>query len=152
MSRTSVVPDLIDGLIALCAQSMDCTVSDTWPVDMNSGPRILFGVEDLDGERARGASSRQSWPHASKVSRDEEGEVYGAIWVTSGVESAKDARDAAYAISGTLEGLLRADVTVGIPAVLWTSYSPDWYTPYRLDTGFGVACAVYFSISYKARL
>ncbi len=150
MARTSVVPDLIDALVAALDGVVDATVSDTWPDDLNTGDRVVIGVEDLDGERSTGATSRQSWPHASKVSRDEEGEIFGAIFCAHGDLDAKGARDAAYVMSGQIETILRADVTVGVSGVLWTSYSPDRYTPYR--TAGGVACAVYFTIAYRARL
>ena len=150
---TSVVPALIDALIAAATAVLpDVTVSDCWPAELNSGDWLLFGVADPDVNRTVGATSSQSYPHVTRPARAETGEVFGVVFCAHGDDDAKGARDAAYAVLGAVETLLRDSVTLNVPGVWKTNLSPGDYTPARFADYGGAAVTVQFKVEFEARI
>lgn len=153
MSRTSVVPDLIDAMVAdfgALAALGDVLVCDGLPLTNDDGTYLFVGVDDPDGMRTTSADSEQAWPHATSHSRSEDGAVTLAVEAREGSGTAKDVRDEVYRVAGVVQDRLRASKTLGVPGVLWLSFSS-----HRLEqaqTRDGATALLTFRITFQARL
>ena len=150
---TSPFPALIDALIAASSAALpDVNVADAWPNGIMSGDWLMFGVSDPEMNRMVGASATQTYPHATRPARDESCELAAAIFCAHGDDDAKGARDAAFAIKAAVAGLLRADVTLGVPGVWKTNLSAWRYLPRRFSDYGSAVVELELTITYEARI
>lgn len=151
---TSVIPDLIDALIAAAATALPgVDVLDGPQVtDAAPGDYLMVGVEDLDSaEEANAAESRQQWANANYTARDEDGEITCVALSWNGDGDQKAARDAVFATAAALEDALRANPSLGVSSVLWTGYgSLTQFIQAQGDTG--AAAQLTFRVHFIARL
>ena len=153
----SVVPQLIDALVTTARANAPTgvTVYDGFGVSQDPGDFLMIGVDDPNrADAASSASSRQDWANANYTSREEEGDVTCAAlsWNgDSGDAGQKAARDAVYAIAGALAGSLRADPSLGVDGVLWTSFGTSTDLQQNQDKKGSLALLV-FQIHFLARI
>ena len=153
MTRTSVIPDLIDVMVSDFAalSGMEAVqVSDGLPLSNEPGTYLFVGVDDPDGMRTTSADSEQSWPHATAHSRSEEGAITLAVESRDGEGTAKTVRDEVYRVAGLIQDRLRASKTLGVPGVLWLSFST-----HRLEqaqTMDGATALLTFRVTFTARI
>lgn len=151
--RTSVIPDLIDAMVADFASLLgdEVTVSDGYPVTNNPGTYLFVGVDDpTDRTPATSATATQDWPLATPTGRSEEGDVTLAAESWNGEADQKRARDEVFGVAGAIQNRLRESKTLGVPGVLWLSF-----TDLRLEQAqspAGAAALLTFRIQFKARL
>lgn len=152
MTRPSVVPDLIDALVAVMADRLpDVTVSDGFAVQQNSGDQLMIGVDDPDSPNpALSATTEQEWAGATATGRNESGEITCAAWAWNGSADAKDARDRVFAVAASVQALLRTDKTLGVPGLLTTGFVSSQLSQ-GLDGGTAAALLV-FRVAFKARI
>lgn len=153
MSRTSVVPDLIDAMVsdfgALPALA-DVTVSDGLALTNEIGTYLWVGVDDPDGMKTASADADQTWPHATAQARNEEGGITLSVQSITGDGNPKDVRDEVYRVAGAIQTRLRESKTLGVPGVLWLSFAN-----HRLDqwqTRDGAVALLTFRITFTARI
>jgi hypothetical protein len=150
---TSAVPALIDALFAAAVAALPSTlVFDGYGNTDDPGDFLMIGVEDPDSrDHARSATAEQDWANATYTARDESGEVTCAALSWNGDANQKAARDAVYAISAAVENLLRANPSLGVASLLWTSFGPHSDLQ-QLQDEQGALALLTFSIRFRARL
>lgn len=151
-ARSSVVPDLIDGLISAFTTALpDVTVTDGVAVGYAPGSYLMVGVDDPTLTQWVSASSTQEWPLATMTGRNEEATVTCAISTWSGDDDPKVARDAAFSIAGTVQSQLRDPSTLStIQGLLWGSYARQTLTQWQTDDGS--FCLLVFQAEFRARI
>lgn len=153
MSRTSVVPDLIDAMVSDFAALSDLSgveVSDGLSLTNEPGTYLYVGVDDPEGLKVSAADADQTWPHATAQARNEEGSITLAVESINGDGAAKDARDEVYRVAGAIQDRLCATPTLGVPGVLWTSFAN-----HRLEqaqSSEGASALITFRITFTARI
>lgn len=152
--RSSVVPDLIDAMVAqfgALPALADVTVSDGYPLTNEQGSYLFVGVDDPESaSRAASATATQEWPHATAHSRNEAGAVTLACESWNGDADQKAARDEVFRVAAEIQTALRASTTLGVPGVLWLSF-----TNLRLEQAQGAGGAgalLTFQIDFTARI
>jgi hypothetical protein len=156
---TSVIPALIDALLTSARAALQqpeanpaVRVYDGFGLTEEPGDFLMIGVDDPDVETAaNSANSEQEWPHVGHVTRDERGEITCAAVSWNGDADPKAARDGAYAITAELEDLLRADPTVGVAGVLWTSFGTSTELTQQQDKD-GASAILIFKVAFMARI
>ncbi|WP_374457714.1 hypothetical protein [Nocardioides sp.] len=153
---TSAIPEVIDALVSLANANLSgVIVSDGIGVTDDPGNFLMVGVEDPDLEGAAfSADVKQEWAAANYTARDEEGDITCVAlgWVgESGSEGQKAARDAVYAITDALETALRANPSLDLPTVLWTSFGTSSQLSQAQGAG-GSSALIVFRIHYRARI
>lgn len=153
MSRTSVIPDLIDAMVsdfAALPDLADVEVSDGFTLANEPGTYLYVGVDDPEGMKAASAEADQTWPHATAQARNEDGSITLAVESINGDGSAKDARDEVYRVAGAIQDRLRATPTLAVAGVLWMSFAN-----HRLEQGQtrdGASALLTFRITFTARI
>lgn len=153
----SVVPALIDALVAAANESadlVDVDVYDGFGVSGDIGDFLMIGVDDPDRtDNASSASSEQDWHDAGiDGERDEIGDVTCAAlsWNGDGSDAGqKTARDAVFAIAEALAAACRANPSLGVDSLLWTSYGTTTDLQQGQDANGAVALLI-FRIHFQA--
>lgn len=150
---TSVVPSLIDALIATATSALsDVNVYDGYGVTADPGDFLMVGIEDPDTDGAGfSADSRQEWANANHTARDEEGDITCVALSWNGDGEAKAARDKAYAITAQLEDALRVNPSLGVASLLWTGFGSTSQLTQLQGTG-GASALLTFRIHFRARI
>lgn len=153
--RTSVVPELLDALIAQARAVLEpqgVEVIDGLPAAWTVGDFLYVGVTDPDSPTpTAAATSTQKWPLATPTGRDETGTITCYAYVQRGSADPKEARDAAFGIVGAVQSLLRGpDVRLGVPGVLRTSFASQDFD--QGQTADGALAVVTFRIDFTARI
>lgn len=151
---TSVIPDLIDALVAAATTALpSVNVTDGIGVTDDPGDFLMIGVEDPDIEGAAfSADTRQDWAAVGTgAPRDESGEITCVALSWNGDGNAKAARDGAYAITAEVEDLLRADPDLGVSALLWTGFGSSSQLSQAQGDG-GASALLVFRINFRARI
>lgn len=152
---TSVIPALIDALVASAKNalpSQGIVVLDGYGVTEFVGNYLMIGVDDpYKPDASISASSAQDWAHANYTTRDEEGDITCAALSYSGDANQKTARDSAFATTAAMENLLRANPTLGLANLLWTSYGTSTQLEQSQDAD-GSWALIVFSVHFRARI
>lgn len=151
--RPSVVPDLIDALVAQVPPYLaeGVIVQDGQPDTWEVGDWLYVGVTDPDSPTpTNGASATQEWPLATATARNESGTLTCYALVIRGDGSVKDARDAVFAIAAGVMRLLRDDIRLGIPGMVRTSFESLDFD--QGQTPDGALAVVTFRIAFAARI
>ena len=152
---TSAVPAVIDALVTATRTSLpSLRVYDGVGISDDPGDWLMIGVDDPDVESRRrtfAATARQEWAHANFTARDEEGDVTCVAMSWNGDADIKAARDAVYATTAAVETVLRANPSLGVPNVLWTSFGPDLDLS-QMQGENGASAFVIFTVRFRARL
>lgn len=150
---TSVIPGLMDAIIATAEDVLEIRVVDSIGHANDPGDYLMVGVEDPDVEGYTvSARSAQDWANANYTSRDEEGDVTCAAYSWNGDTDQKAARDAVYATAAALEQSLRENPPQNLPDVLWTSFGVSGSELNQIQDKNGAAALLLFSIHFKARI
>lgn len=169
--RPSVVPDLIDALVARCTlllpgtEAEPVTVCDGYAMTNNAGTHLLIGVarDIVSDSTAPAVTGEQTFQSVSGRDREETGLLGCAIYALEGGrdDAQKVARDRAYGVLATIETDLRDNPRValdpdavppvaGVPGLLHLHVSD---VDYRPGIGpDGVEALVSFNLSYRARI
>lgn len=152
---TSVVPDLIDALVSLSPAYLPsgALVYDGFGVSMDPGTSYLMvGVENPEASNETYAADyHQKWANTGNLRRDEDGFILCAALAWDGDAVMKDARDAAYAVVGGVENLLRNNPTLGVSNVLWTGFGGRVQLTQNQAQN-GAIATVLFRVNFRARL
>ena len=150
---TSAVPDVIDALVTACTAALpNAKVYDGFGISDDPGDFLMIGVDDPDAaDKANSAESEQAWANADGTARDETATITCAALSWNGDANQKTARDGAYAITAAVENLLRANPSLGLPTVLWTSFGTSSQLTQVQDEQGALALLV-FRIQFRARL
>lgn len=152
---TSVIPAVIDALViaakaALPAQGI--VTLDGFGVTEFVGNYLMIGVDDpFRPDAPLSATSKQDWAHANFTARDEEGDITCAALSYGGDVNQKTSRDSAYATTGAVENLLRANPSLGLANLLWTSFGTNM-SLLQDQTDDGSLALVTFSVHFRARI
>jgi hypothetical protein len=152
----SVIPALIDALYEQATNALpDVLVKDGFGVTDDPGDVLMIGVDDPDSpSNASSASAEQAWPHTGiDLDRDETGYITCAAtsWNGDGEAGQKAARDAVFAIADAVAALCRANPSLGVDGLLWTSYGTQADLQQGQDSNGAIALLT-FRIDYQARL
>jgi hypothetical protein len=151
---TSRIPAAIDGLLAALRALQATTLAG---VDIYDGPkldasqngqRLFIGFDD----QTVGATGAQDWASmpASGRSVAENITVNCVAESSTGQTDAKGRRDQCFSIIAAVEGVIKADPTLG-GAINGYAKPPDNITVQQAQTAQGAVCTVFFGISYYAR-
>lgn len=151
----SVVPALIDALVTTARANVPAGVNvfDGFGVsDDDPGSFLKVGVDDAGrADAAVAATSAQAWAHANTTEREELGEIQLVASAWNGDADQKAARDAAYAIAESLAAALRANPSLGLPTLLWTSFGTQ-FELHQDQTDGGAVAEVRFQVHFEARI
>lgn len=154
MSRTSVLPDLIDALLAhakALPSLSNVIITDAVDTSQSNLPRFMVGVSDPDSMSPQpSAQADQTWPNANPVSRDETGFVTCAVTSSSGDDDPKLMRDEVFRIAGEIQTMLRSSIQQSVPGLMWTSYTGQMFEQWR--TSRGIEALLRFRVEFKARI
>jgi len=151
---TTVLPDLIDAIIAAADAALsNVAVYDGFGVTSDPAEDVLLvGVDDPNASADSFAGyARQEWAHANHTTRDEEGHVVCAASSWSGDGDAKAARDGAFATVAAVENALRANPSLGLANVLWTSVGGRIALSQNQHDS-GASAVVIFTILFRSRI
>lgn len=149
---TSVVPALIDAVVLAATATLPAVnVSDGFSVSDDPGDFLMVGVSDDGPNPSTAVHSKQSWANANHTARDEEGDITCMAMSRNGDADAKAARDRVYTMKAALENLLRADPSLGLVNVLWTSAGVSEDLDQSKDD-IGALAVLTFTIFYRARI
>lgn len=153
---TSVVPALIDALLAEGRTVLtDVAVYDVAGGIDDPGNYLMVGIEDpLSEDSDFSADSKQEWASVGTgAPRDETGEIAccAVAWNGNGNDGTKQARDAVYAIVGAVEDMLRANPSLGVAGVLWTSCATSGQLR-QIPGESGAGAVLAFRIYFRARI
>lgn len=144
---------LIDAMVADFSELPELatvTVCDGLPRVNDPGPYLFIGVDNPDDQSGTGASGTQTWPLATNAAREDAGELWLAAYADNGDGLMKPARDEATAIMKAVQDRVRANLTLGVPGVLWLQFGDYSYRP--MQTENGAAVVLLFRITYSARI
>jgi hypothetical protein len=150
----SVIPALIDALVTAATDALPgVQVYDGFGVSDDPGDFLMVGVDDPDStDKASSGSSEQDW-HGTGVEadRDEIGDItcVALSWNGDGPQGQKAARDGAFTIAEAVSTLCRANPSLGVPAVLWTSYGTSTDLQQSQD-GTGAMALLVFRVHFEA--
>jgi hypothetical protein len=148
----SVVPALIDALIAAAETAGVENVYDGVHVSEDPGDFLMVGVDDPDSDGGSlSADSRQQWANANHTTRDESGSVTCAAYSWNGDGDQKAARDAAYVMVEALASACRTTPGLGVGSLLWTDFGSDANLS-QLQGDWGASALVVFTIAFRARI
>lgn len=152
MSRATLVyADVIDALVEqLPAVLADVEVCDGAPLTNEPGTYLFVGVDDPDTTSSMGAAGVQSWPTSGFADREDEGDIFLAAFAEDGSGDLRSARDESNRAMLGVQDYVRANPTLGIPGVLWLSFSDYSYRP--TQDGEGAAVLLFFRLHYTARI
>jgi hypothetical protein len=150
---TSVIPALLDALIAAARTALpNLIVNDGFAVTNDPGDFLMIGVDDPDRpDAALAVTSQQDWAHANYTTRDEEGDITCAALSWTGDTNQKISRDAVFATTTAVENLLRANPSLGLANLLWTSYGSSTQLSQWQDAE-GSTALVVFQVHFRARI
>lgn len=149
---TSVVPALIDALVAATKAALPAVnVTDGISVNDDPGDFLMIGVSDDGPNPSTAVSSKQAWANANHTARDEEGDITCMSVSWNGDASMKAARDNAYTMKAAVENLCRANPSLGLAAVLWTSLGTNETLDQNIDDISALAILT-FTVFYRARI
>lgn len=150
--RSSVIPDLIDALVAL-AWPADVTVTDGLPAVANPGIYAAVGVDD-PGVRSAATAARSTaeWAGAALINgMNESGDITCAVWSQHGDTDIKAVRDEVFAVHSWLLAHVRTHVGLGVAGVWDTRVGgADEFSQDQNE--FGAAAILRFAVSFKARI
>lgn len=151
-TKVSIVPDLIDALVALFADQLpDVMVTDGYDVTENYGDALWIGVDDPTSMDAAGSASfEQTWAGASFATRDETGTITCAASSSNGDGDAKAARDGVFAIAATVQEQLRLKSSLTVDGLNWTNFAGGELRQQQDD--MGAYALLIFRIAFRARL
>ncbi len=149
----SVVPALIDALISTAESALPgVNVSDGFPLTADPGSYLCIGVQDPDADGyTNSADVQQEWSWAGATQRAETGEITCAALSWNGDGDPKAARDAAYAAVDALADALRANPSLDVAGVAWTSFATGLQLNQAQDSD-GAIAQVLFRIAFNARI
>lgn len=153
MARSSVVPDLLDALLAAFPPLVpDFTVSDGFPLEWNTGDFLAVGVDDPQSANpAPSARSDAEWAGAHRsMGLNESGEVTCAAWAWRGDADTKSGRDAVYGALSAIQDTLRNPAGLAVEG-LWST----WLAGTQLSqdqTPNGALVLLVFRVGFKARI
>lgn len=150
----SVIPALIDAIVAGASAALAGTVvvSDGFYVGSDPGNFLMIGVDDPDSDGPTSSgSSQQDWANANYTARDESGDITCAALSWNGDGSQKAARDSAFATAETVATLVRANPSLGIANLLWTSYGTSTQLTQDQDDD-GAKALIVFTVHFRARI
>lgn len=153
MARASVVPDLIDALIAHCSAALPAEVEvvDGPGSSMEDVEDFLhIGMRDPRNPQGAAASESQEWPKASSVSRSGTGSIFCAAVSWDGSGEQKMARDKVFATVTAVQQMLHADTRLGVDGVVKTSYTSIDFD--QGQTAAGAFAVVLFAVEFEERL
>ena len=171
MTTTSLVPQIIDYLVAQAQASTVLGADLPDPVIVLDGPEItgdtlaesrhlwIGGLPSATATEAVTASADQDFAFSDRGrTRNETGDIMCAADAWGGSTVLKTHRDACHAIVSAVELLLRGDPVSGGPGdytmgdlVLWSQVAgPYEWTPRQTQDGAGMLCI--FKITYEGRL
>jgi len=152
--NTTRIPALIDALVTTLTTALpNVVVYDGLGVSGDRGVDALFiGVDDPDSPNAAfSANAEQDWANANYTARDESGYVVCAASSWVGEVDAKLARDNAFATMAAAETALRANPSLDIPGMLWTSVGTR-ISLMQNQTEHGAHAIALFRVNYRARI
>lgn len=146
---------LIDAVVAVAATAVPAgtLVLDGLGVTADPADNVLFvGVDDPDATNGSFAADvRQEWANANYTARDEDGYILCVASAWNGDANQKAARDSALAIVHSVENALRANPSLGLPNLLWTSVGGRIALSQNQSQG-GAHSVFIFRINYRARI
>jgi hypothetical protein len=151
---TTRIGALIDALVATMTPLLpDAVVLDGVGVTGDRCPNALFvGVDDPDTVNATfAADAVQEWANANYTARDETGWVLCAASSWVGETDQKMARDNAIATVNAVENALRANPSLDIPGMLWTSVGSR-IALMQNQASTGAHAVVLFRVAFRARI
>ena len=151
----SAFPAVVDALVALAPAVVPAgvTVADAMPSGDDPADFLAVGMPSLDEQGSMFAGdSRQSWAEVGAGARNEEGFVNCLAAARSTDETVKGARDRAFAIAEAVAALCRANPSLGVDQLLWTSYGTETNPGVLYEPGKAVSFFVEFQIAYRARI
>ena len=160
MARTSVVPDIIDGLVYVATAALPAArVIDGYDLSEDPSDMFMVGVDDPSSPTwANVATSQAKWANATKQGRDESGEVTCAAISFNGNSDQQQARNTVYAMVNAVADAVRANHTLasgtypnGIPGVWETNVGASSKLTQILNDDGAVALLV-VTVDFKARI
>lgn len=150
---TTVIPAVLDALVATAKTALpNAVILDGYGVTEFVGNYFMIGVDDpYSVEQALAASSQQDWAHANYTARNESGDITCVAVSWNGAEDAKGARDAVFAMTTALEAALKANPSLGLANLLWTSYGTNTQFSQGQDED-GAFAVLAFQIHFEARI
>jgi hypothetical protein len=150
---TSVVFDLIGGLVDRLGPLLDANVLDGYGLTDDPGDYLMVGVEDPDSDRATSAEGRQEWNGMGARSRLEEGTVTCIAMSWNGDADLSVARAAVKALTAEVEDHLRADPNLGatVPGLNWVGYGTRTEL-IQLQATDGACVMCVFDVAFRARI
>jgi hypothetical protein len=151
---TTAIPLLIDALVLQARAALPrVQVHDGFGITAEKGELYLMvGVEDPNSDRdSFGGEAEQEWAHANYTARDEQGRIMCAALAWNGDADPKAARDSAFGVVASIEALCRANPSLGVPQLLWTSFGGRIRLSQDQATE-GAVALVLFDINYRARI
>lgn len=148
-----IFADLIDAMVADFAtlpELADVTVCDGPPRVNDPGSYLFVGIDNPDDDSGVGASGTQTWPLATNAAREDAGEVWMAAYADNGDGDMKAARDACTSVVEAIQDRVRANLTLGVPRLLWLQFGDYSYRP--MQTANGAAAVILFRVTYSARI
>ena len=148
-----IFADLIDAMVADFAELpalADVAVTDGPPRVNDPGAYLFVGIDNPDDDNGVGASGTQSWPLATNSAREDTGEIWMAAYADNGDGDMKAARDACTSVVEAIQDRVRANLTLGVPRLLWLQFGDYSYRPMQTDNG--AAAVLLFRINFSARI
>lgn len=149
------IGNVIDAVIAAAEPVVPegCLVIDGLGVTADPVDNALFvGIDDPDAANGSfAADAKQDWANANYTARNEEGFILCAASAWNGDADQKAARDSALAITSSVENALRANPSLGLSNLLWTSVGGRIALTQNQSQG-GAHAVVLFRINYRARI
>lgn len=154
-ARSSVIPDLIDALVAVGGSLMpDVTVTDGLPLEANTGAYLSIGVDDPGVTSAAvAARSTVEWAGAALINGlNEAGEITCAAWTRGRADAdMKTSRDEAFAIHAALLAYIRTHVGLGVAGV-WSTWVGGADEFSQTQDEYGATAILRFGFYFKARI
>ena len=148
-----IFADLIDAMVADFAELpalADVAVTDGPPRVNDPGAYLFVGIDNPDDDNGVGASGTQTWPLATNSAREDTGEIWMAAYADNGDGDMKAARDACTSVVEAIQDRVRANLTLGVPRLLWLQFGDYSYRP--MQTANGAAAVILFRVTYSARI
>jgi hypothetical protein len=151
---TSALPTFTNAVITAFRNASSLSgirIFDGIEIDQSyPGNAIVVGTDgSMEGDDVLAGSARQEYKQLGAISKFEDGAITCTLWAANGGTNLTTLRATAFSILGSVETIIRSDVSFG--SVVMYSGIDSYQMGYR-QTTVGAAVVINFTITYRAKI
>lgn len=153
MASVSIWPGVVDALLKLCTEALPdrAVIDGPGPEGDDASDYLFVGMGDPRRDDSDAGKFDQEWPKVTPQSRSESGSVNCIALSYNADGDQRAARESCFETIAAVQRLMHLDTRLGgVDGLISTSFTGGM--PDQVQSSRGAACAVRFSVDFKATL